>query len=172
MASQEKSPSECDSKPFNLDRPALGEKQMVESNRESSDSLPNLSKSQGPEEEGETQPRKCLPDRIGRMSRISGKLNRKPKSSKNSQSNEEEYEVEKILDVRRRYLSVHRHPKNYRLEYFVKWRGWKDEDNTWEPKKNLTNCSDLLEEFRREFEAQGKLVSEVDRDGNPISETG
>jgi len=51
-----------------------------------------------------------------------------------------EYEVEVLLDHR---LSG----RNKRLEYLVKWAGYGHEHNTWEPKANLVNCSDLLKEF-------------------------
>ncbi|CAK9861554.1 unnamed protein product [Sphagnum jensenii] len=32
-------------------------------------------------------------------------------------------------------------------EYFVKWRGWPEKDNTWEPYAHIQRCSDILEEF-------------------------
>lgn len=31
--------------------------------------------------------------------------------------------------------------------FLVKWKGWSQEANTWEPLENLTNCPHLLEEF-------------------------
>lgn len=53
------------------------------------------------------------------------------------ESEEEEYEVEKIVDKRIRRKKV---------EYLVKWIGWDDKDNTWEPVAHL-ECQDLIEEF-------------------------
>ncbi|EFX82496.1 hypothetical protein DAPPUDRAFT_9024, partial [Daphnia pulex] len=47
---------------------------------------------------------------------------------------EEEYIVEAIVD---------RRSKNGHVEYLLKWIGYSDEDNTWEPQKNL-NCTDLM----------------------------
>jgi hypothetical protein len=50
--------------------------------------------------------------------------------------NEEEYEVEDILDSRRRYR---------RVEYLVKWVG--DYEPTWQPHWDLTHVTDVLRAF-------------------------
>ena len=33
------------------------------------------------------------------------------------------------------------------VEYSVKWRGYSDECNTWEPRKNLTACVGLIDDY-------------------------
>lgn len=53
-------------------------------------------------------------------------------------SNNEVFEVETIMEQRKR---------NRRNEYLVKWKGYDDVHNTWEPESNLENCSELLRKF-------------------------
>jgi hypothetical protein len=50
----------------------------------------------------------------------------------------EEYEVEKILDQRQGQQET---------EYFVKWKGYPHEENTWEPRSNLGSCQQALQQF-------------------------
>ena len=53
---------------------------------------------------------------------------------------ETEFEVEKILQHR---TSSNQGP----TEYLVKWKGYPDEENTWEPETNLANCRQKLSQY-------------------------
>jgi hypothetical protein len=65
---------------------------------------------------------------------------------------EEEYQVERILD----YKLI-----NGKQYYLVKWKDYSDTENTWEPKKNLTqNCSEDVEEFHRQNPTVGKKANQ------------
>lgn len=41
--------------------------------------------------------------------------------------------------------------------YLIKWKDWDSKYNTWEPRRNLVNCEDLLREFE---ESRQKLVDQ------------
>ncbi|CAA77892.1 env homologue [Cladosporium fulvum T-1 virus] len=65
---------------------------------------------------------------------------------------ENEFEVEKILDKKGQ-------------RYLVKWKGYDESENTWEPRINLANCYQLLRQFQkwrqdsRKQEAQERRAS-------------
>jgi len=59
----------------------------------------------------------------------------------------EEFVVEKIIS--------HRYTKKGKLEYFLKWKGFTDVDNTWEPAENL-NCEDLIQNYETEKKKKEK----------------
>ena len=66
----------------------------------------------------------------------------------------EEFEVEKILDAQYRYKQGTRKRS---LHFLVKWKGYHDKDNTWEPLDNVKNSSDLLDEFYAENPSKPKI---------------
>lgn len=41
-----------------------------------------------------------------------------------------------------------------KVEYLVKWRGWPESTNTWEPIENLETCSDVIVAFEKRLESR------------------
>jgi hypothetical protein len=56
---------------------------------------------------------------------------------------EEEWEVERILDHRTRRVN-----RRIVVEYLVKWRGYPDSDNSWEPASNV-HADDLVRDYQQ-----------------------
>lgn len=85
-----------------------------------------------------------------------------PKPKKAAKEPAEEFEVEAIRDSK---------SDGKRGELFlVKWKGWTDKDNTWEPKENLAHAADILREYeatREETENEEEKVAPPKKAAGP-----
>jgi len=88
----------------------------------------------------------------------------------NSEQEEPEYTVERIVEKRVRHG---------RVEYKIKWLGFDDADNTWEPEENC-DCPDLVAAFEKKlkekaeekFSAGGSGATNARRKSGPSSKVG
>jgi chromobox protein 1 len=75
----------------------------------------------------------------------------------NDSASEPEFEIEKIVKSRQR---------GEETEFLIKWRGYPDDDNTWEPESNV-NAVELLIAFKEEEERKKKRDSTPKARGRP-----
>ncbi len=59
----------------------------------------------------------------------------------------EEFQVETVISKR---VKCNKQINNGRHEYFIKWEGYDDEFNTWEPLSNLVNCMQIIAAYEIE----------------------
>ena len=64
-----------------------------------------------------------------------------------------EFIVEEILEKR---------IKNGKVEYFIKWEGYKISESTWEPEENVSNSEDLIKDFLNKEVAKTKSNKIID----------
>ncbi|CAF4726041.1 unnamed protein product, partial [Rotaria sp. Silwood1] len=62
----------------------------------------------------------------------------------------EEFVVERIVSHRFR---------NGRKEYLLQWKGYSEEENTWEPQQNL-DCPDLIEQYENRIMQKSRYMHE------------
>jgi hypothetical protein len=62
---------------------------------------------------------------------------------------DQEYEVEELLDARR---------VNNQQQYLVKWKGYSQEENTWEPLRHLSNCPEKIAQYHQRHPDQPRVT--------------
>ncbi|PIK43400.1 putative chromodomain Y-like protein 2 [Apostichopus japonicus] len=64
----------------------------------------------------------------------------------------DEFEVGKILGKRTR---------NGKTKYKIRWKGFDESEDTWEPEENLTHCSDLLDDYNNDRDQDMTIINQT-----------
>jgi len=67
---------------------------------------------------------------------------------------EKEYEVERVINKRKRYG---------KWEYLVRWKGYTAKEDSWEKEANLKNAKEAVDEYEKKYGREGKRVEEEHR---------
>ena len=78
---------------------------------------------------------------------------RAPKKQKNRQ-----WVVEKVVDKRTTAVKGRRHPL---VEYRVRWSGYTEADDSWEPEANLGDANLAIENFEKQLETEAAEASDA-----------
>ncbi|GAB0096767.1 hypothetical protein DMENIID0001_123330 [Sergentomyia squamirostris] len=85
----------------------------------------------------------------------------KKKTDSSSETDGEEYQVEKIMD---------RRVKKGKVEYYIKWEGYPQDENTWEPIDNL-DCPELIAQFEKARQSSSKDEDKKEKDSASSSKS-
>ncbi|GAB1526612.1 hypothetical protein RhiTH_009781 [Rhizoctonia solani] len=69
---------------------------------------------------------------------------------------EEEYKVEGIMDMEER---------NSNWFFRVKWKGYRNKENTWEPQENLKNAGKIWKKYKEEMKKKALGTAKALRGG-------
>jgi hypothetical protein len=67
-----------------------------------------------------------------------------------------EYEVEEIMDSRLRC---------HKLEFLVKWKGYTEENNSWEPEYNCACAREAITCFNRKYPNAPRRIARMEYEG-------
>ena len=65
---------------------------------------------------------------------------------------QEEYEVEEIINHRKR-----RRDRTTKIEYLILWKGYQRHEMTWEPEENVVNAQEKISEYYGRIEGNAFL---------------
>ena len=82
--------------------------------------------------------------------RLEGQVSNRPGPVHVTEDRDNEWEVDRIIDSRY---------KNKKLEFLIHWKGYDDTDHTWEPKSNLSNAKEALNNFYHANSSAPRAIS-------------